>query len=87
MAVIPWIPGRAYADLGRDVLQMEESQASQAAEPGLQEVLERLESLLQGWSRPEKQVCCLPCVSLIGNAVTSTDVQRAKCLRMILLNA
>lgn len=41
-------------------MQMEESQGSQTAEPGLQEILERLGNLLQGWTRPEKQVNCLP---------------------------
>ena len=37
-------------------VQMEENQGCQPAEPGLKEVFERLNSLLQGWSRPEKQV-------------------------------
>ena len=37
-------------------MQMEENQGCQPAEPGLKEVMERLNSLLQGWSRPEKQV-------------------------------
>ena len=41
-------------------MQMEENQGSQIAESGLQEVLERLSALLQGWSRPEKQVRGLP---------------------------
>lgn len=73
MGVIRRSLKRSYADLGGVFLQMEESQGSQAAEPGLQEVLERLESLLQGWSRPEEQVCCLPSALLRGDALTGIE--------------
>lgn len=39
-----------------DHVQMDENQGSQPSEAGVEEILERLQQLLQGWSRPEKQV-------------------------------
>lgn len=42
---------------------MEESQGCPSLEPGLKEVLERLQHLQEGWSRAEEQVwlCSLYC--------------------------
>ena len=58
-------------------MQMEENQGSQPAEPGLQEVLERLGNLLQGWSRPEKQVNCLPNLLCERNAASSRRTEHS----------
>ena len=47
---------RRQHDNWKCAVQLEENQGTPSAEPGLHEVLERLGNLLQGWSRPEKQV-------------------------------
>ena len=55
---------------------MEENQGCQTSEPGLKEILERLQHLQEGWSRAEQQVWLCPLHSANARPLTVQGFSR-----------